>query len=154
MRWYGFDERTSYRLSSMQIYKKLSVWRKAHELALRIFAVTTPIQSSRNSWLANQLRRAAASIPANIAEGSGRVTAPQFAHFLQHAIGSARELDYHLLLARDLSLISSSDHATLEARTDEVAKMLVALRKTVSSRGSPPPRLKAEDEKTRRRKAG
>jgi four helix bundle protein len=138
----------------MQIYKKLSVWRKAHELTLRIFAASAPFQSTRNSWLANQLRRAAASIPANIAEGSGRTTAAQFAHFLQHAIGSARELDYHLLLARDLSLIASSDHATLEARTDEVAKMLVALRKTVVSRAASPPRSKPEAEKTRRRSLG
>ncbi len=135
----------------MQIYKKLSVWRKAHELTLRVFAASTPFQSTRNHWLAGQLRRAAASIPANIAEGSGRSTAAQFANFLQQAIGSARELDYHLLLARDLSLLTSSDHATLEARADEVTKMLVSLRKTVVARATAPGRVKKEDEKTRRR---
>ncbi|MFN8667845.1 MAG: four helix bundle protein [Gemmatimonadaceae bacterium] len=118
----------------MPIYKKLSVWRKAHELALRVFRVTAPLYSMRQSYLAGQMRRAASSIPANIAEGSGRSTSAQFAQFLQQSLGSARELDYHLLLARDLDLISPGDHATLEARIDEVTKMLVALRRTVANR--------------------
>jgi four helix bundle protein len=136
----------------MQIYKKLSVWRKAHELTLRIFAITTPLPDRGHAALAGQMRRSAASIAANIAEGSGRATSAYFALHLQHAIGSARELDYHLLLARDLALIPPTDHASLEARTDEVCKMLVALRKTVAARppARPSPRhraRKAEDEK-------
>ncbi|MCC6929257.1 MAG: four helix bundle protein [Gemmatimonadaceae bacterium] len=121
----------------MQLYKKLSVWRKAHELALRVFRATAPLYAIRQSYLAGQMRRAASSIPANIAEGTGRSTSAQFAQFLQQALGSARELDYHLLLARDLELIAPGDHAMLEARVDEVTKMLVALRRTVANR--PPP---------------
>jgi four helix bundle protein len=130
----------------MQIYKKLSVWRKAHELTLRVYAATSPFFAREHASLVSQLRRAAASIPSNIAEGSGRVTNAHFALHLQHALASARELDYHLLLARDLSLIASADHATLEARTDEVCKMLVALRRTVAKR-----QKGAEDERTRGR---
>ncbi len=126
----------------MQIYKKLSVWRKAHELALRVHSATHPLYVRNCAALAGQMRRAAMSIPANIAEGSGRSTSGQFAHFLQHAIGSARELDYHLLLARDLALLSPGDHATLEARVDEVSKMLVSLRKTVSARATRTPASK------------
>ncbi|MEO6447486.1 MAG: four helix bundle protein [Gemmatimonadaceae bacterium] len=118
----------------MSLYRKLLVWRKSHELALRVYAMSMPVLAVREPYLTNQLRRAAFSIPANIAEGSGRVTSAQFAHFLQVAIGSARELEYHLLLLRDLKLLSASEHATLEARTDEVTKMLVGLRKTVASR--------------------
>jgi four helix bundle protein len=81
--------------------------------------------------------RAAHSIPTNIAEGSGRASGRQFAQFLQIAIASARELDYFLQLAVDLGAISRSDHAKLEARTDEVTKMLVGLRKAVGSRSYP-----------------
>ena len=124
----------------MQLYKKLSVWRKSHALALRVHSATTHLLAIREYSLAAQLRRAAFSIPSNIAEGSGRTTSTQFAHFLQIAIGSARELDYHLLLIRDLGLLASTDHATLEARTDEVTKMLVSLRKTVTSREKKPPK--------------
>jgi four helix bundle protein len=76
--------------------------------------------------------RAAHGIPANIAEGSGRASGAQFAQFLQIAIGSARELDYLLQLACDLGVITGTDHATLEARTDEVTRMLVGLRKKVA----------------------
>ena len=65
---------------------------------------------------------------ANIAEGSGQVTAPQFARYLTIALGSARELDYHLLLGHDLGLYSSSEYARLDARVDEVCRVLVALR--------------------------
>lgn len=118
----------------MQPFKKLSVWRKAHELAIRVYAATGPLLSARQFALASQLRRSAQSIPANIAVGSGQTTSLEFVAFLQVAIAFARELDYHLLLARDLDLLGSSDHAALEARTDEVLKMLVALRRTADGR--------------------
>ena len=126
----------------MQMFKKLSVWRKSHELALRIFAVTTPFLERREAALASTLRRLVISIPTSIAEGSGRSTSTHFAHFLHCAIGSAHQLEYHLLLVRDLGLISPSEHATLEARTDQITKMLVALHKTVASRTKPPPATK------------
>ena len=71
------------------------------------------------------------SIAANIAEGSGQVTAAQFARYLTIALGSARELDYHLLLAHDLKLIASPDYARLDARVDEVCRMLVVFRMRV-----------------------
>jgi four helix bundle protein len=114
----------------MNAYKRLSVWRKAHELTLRVYAVNSPIRAVHPP-LASQLLRSAQSIPANIAEGSGRSSAAQFANFLQIAIGSARELDYFLGLAKDLHLLDSKEHAILEARTDEVIRMLVGLRSRV-----------------------
>jgi four helix bundle protein len=121
----------------MHHYRKLSVWRKAHELTIRIYRAVAAFNSAY--WpLANQLRRAAHAIPANIAEGSGRTTNRQFANHLQIAIGSARELDYFLQLALELGELHSSDHATLEARTNEVTGMLVALHKTVVARGAAP----------------
>ena len=116
--------------SGMHPYRRLSVWRKSHELTLRVYAVIEPIRRKHPS-LAHQLVRAAHSIPANLAEGSGRGSGAQFAQFLQIALGSARELDYFLRLATDLGVLTAHEHATLEARTDEVTRMLVVLRRRV-----------------------
>ena len=117
----------------MHPYRKLSVWRKAHALTVLVYRATQRFDRDHGP-IAVQLRRAAHSIPSNIAEGSGRVANPQFAHHLQVSIASARELDYFLLLATDLGQISSKDHAILEARVDQVTAMLVALRQTVVAR--------------------
>jgi four helix bundle protein len=117
----------------MHHYRKLSVWRKAHELTVRIYRTAASFSTAH--WaIAGQLRRAAHAIPSNIAEGSGRTANRQFANHLQIAIASARELDYFLQLALELGELHFSDHATLEARANEVTAMLVALRRTVVSR--------------------
>ena len=76
--------------------------------------------------LTSQLRRAAASIPANIAEGCGRNGDAELARFLDIAMGSATELDYHLILARDLGYLQSEDYARLSTEVDGVSRMLVA----------------------------
>ena len=115
----------------MHPFRRLSVWRKAHELALRAYHASSEIRDRDFPGISSQLRRAAASIAASIAEGSGRDTATDFAHCLEIALASARELDYHLLLAADLGAIGRSRHAMLEARTDEVCRMLVGLRRQV-----------------------
>jgi len=117
----------------MHPFRKLTVWQKAHELALRTYRATTGMSGSLYPGLAAQIRRAAFSIPANISEGAGRDTAPQFARHLEIAIGSARELDYFILLARDLGAISPAEHARLAARIDQVCAMAVSLRKRVRS---------------------
>jgi len=119
---------------AMHPFRRLSVWRKAHDLALATYQLTDGVSPARFPGLASQLRRAVTSIPANVAEGAGRDTAEQFCRFLEIAIGSAREVDYLLLLAADLGAIARSDHAKLEARTDEVCRMLVALRATIRRR--------------------
>ncbi|MCC6770166.1 MAG: four helix bundle protein [Gemmatimonadaceae bacterium] len=118
----------------MHPFRKLSVWQKAHELALATYRATDGVSHRRYPGLADQLRRAVISVPANIAEGTGRDTALQLCHFLEIAIASAREVDYLLTLAADLEAIPRSDHAKLEARTDQVCRMLVALRATVRKR--------------------
>ena len=117
----------------MHPFRRLNVWRKAHELTIRVYAATEAV-SRKHPSLTSQIRRAAYSIPANIAEGAGQASALQFGRFLQIATASARELDYFLLLAADIGSLSRSDHAILEARTDEVARMLVSLYKTVMQR--------------------
>jgi len=134
----------------MYPFRRLTVWVKAHELTLRVYQATDGPIGRKFPGLAAQLRRAAASIPANLAEGTGHSTDPQFNRFIEIAQASAREADYHLLLARDLEAIPSRDYATLEARLSEVRGMLFSLRKRVQERmrqngkksdrpGTPPP---------------
>jgi four helix bundle protein len=83
--------------------------------------------------LTSQIRRAAVSIPANIAEGCGRAGKVELARFLQIALGSASELQYHLLLARDLGLLNSADHKRLANDTIEAKQMLTALIKKLKT---------------------
>ena len=130
----------------MYPFRRLTVWEKAHALTLRIYQATDGPVARRYPALSSQLRRAIASIPANIAEGAGHATDPQFNRFLEIALASAREADYHLLLAKDLQAISERDYAVLEARLSEVQGMLMGLRKRVlerirAGRSSAPPRV-------------
>jgi four helix bundle protein len=83
--------------------------------------------------LAGQIRRCAASIPANIAEGCGRLGNAELHRFLQMSCGSASELEYHFLLARDLGYISDSDHISAHKQLLEMKRMLVALTRKVGS---------------------
>jgi four helix bundle protein len=115
-------------------FRRLAVWEKAHALTLRSFLLTESASGRRFPGLVAQFRRAVASIPANLAEGAGHSTDPQFNRFLEIAIASSLEADYHLLLARDLEIISGKDYAQLEARLSEVRQMLTGLRKRVLER--------------------
>lgn len=91
----------------MQDYKALKVWEKSHQLTLAVDQATATFPKDELYGLTSQIRRACASIPANIAEGCGGDGGAEFARFLRIAMGSASELDYHLLLARDLNLLSA-----------------------------------------------
>ena len=80
------------------------------------------------AWpLRDQLLRAAISVPSNIAEGAGRGSDPDFRRFLLHSLGSLNELEYDLLLARDLGFLPAAEHARLSARLEEVRRMLSGL---------------------------
>jgi four helix bundle protein len=120
--------------SGVYPFRRLSVWEKAHELTLRVFNATEGAQYRKFPGLVGQLRRAIAAIPANIAEGAGHSTDPQFNRFLEIAVASAHEADYHMLLAKDLQVLSSREYAQLEARLSEVRQMLIGLRKRVMER--------------------
>jgi four helix bundle protein len=100
------------------------VWQKAHQLALHVYSATSPFPHQELYGLTSQLRRAAVSVPANIAEGCGRTSDRDFARFLQIAAGSASELEYHLLLARDLQLLPNPTYACLHNEVNEVKRML------------------------------
>jgi four helix bundle protein len=89
----------------MKDFRNLQVWEKSHMLTLSNYDATRPFPREELFGLSSQIRRAAASIPTNIAEGCGRSSDPDFARFLQIAFGSACEVEYHLILARDLRYV-------------------------------------------------
>ncbi len=105
-------------------YRKLQVWERAHKLTLEVYAATRTFPKDEVFGLTSQLRRAAASIPANIAEACGRNGDVELARFLTIPMGSANELDYHLLLARDLGYLDSYRYGHLAIEAQGVAKML------------------------------
>ncbi|HXG22815.1 MAG TPA: four helix bundle protein [Methylomirabilota bacterium] len=111
----------------MQDYKNLRVWERAHQLTLAVYQATATFPKDELYGLTSQIRRACASIPANIAEGCGRDGDGEFARFLRIAMGSASELDYHLLLARDLNFLSEAVDKQLEIGLGEVKRMLNTL---------------------------
>jgi four helix bundle protein len=112
----------------MQDYRKLRVWQKAHALTVRTYAISATNLKHPAAWsLRDQMTRAAVSISANIAEGSGRGTDRDFRRFLWHSVGSCNELEYDLLLARDLDLLPAGTHGELAEQVEEVRRMLSAL---------------------------
>jgi four helix bundle protein len=111
----------------MKDFKKLQVWAKAHELTLEIYRVTHSFPHDEQYGLSSQLKRACSSIPANIAEGCGRNSNNELVRFLDIAMGSASETQYHVLLARDLGYVSHDDYPDLDSRIEEVKRMLGSL---------------------------
>ncbi|WP_243384344.1 four helix bundle protein [Geothrix alkalitolerans] len=110
----------------MQDFRNLAVWRRAHELALAVYRETSGFPDSERFGLVNQMRRSAASIPTNIAEGCGRGSDADFARFLHMALGSASELEYQILLASDLGHL-------LPAAADSLLDQVQAIKKMASS---------------------
>jgi four helix bundle protein len=115
----------------MQNYRRLSVWRKAHALALNVHRSTNGMVGRERAGLVGQIQRAAVSIPANIAEGSARATDRDFAKFLQIAVASATELEYHLQFAADAGLLAAAEFERCERQITEVRRMLFGLIKKV-----------------------
>src|SRR5579864_7525399 len=111
----------------MKDSRDLHVWQKAHSLTLASYRATDAFPKAETYGLTIQIRRAAASIAANIAEGCGKRGNGEFQRYLNIASGSASELEYHFLLARDLHLLDHAAYARLEAAVVEVKRMLSAL---------------------------
>lgn len=111
----------------MKDFRNLQVWVKSHQLTLAVYAATRTFPQSELFGLTSQIRRSASSIPANVAEGCGRGSNADFARFLQVAMGSASELEYHLLLSHDLGLMVDDAFESLSLQTVEVKRMLAAL---------------------------
>ncbi len=111
----------------MQDFKKLAVWREGQSLALEIYRVTSSFPAQERFGLTSQIRRAATSIPANIAEGCGRGSNAELAHFIQIAIGSSAELESHLLLAIQLGYLSPEAGEQAATAVVRIRRMLTAL---------------------------
>jgi four helix bundle protein len=125
----------------MQDFKNLNVWQKAYELSLLIYRITSSFPASEQFGLTSQIRRSTVSIAANIAEGRGRGSDPDFRRFIQIAIGSICELECHIMLARDLEFLRPVDYDQVLIRIEEIRKMLIALSQCLQAQGS---RLKAQ----------
>ena len=108
----------------MRDFIKLKVWEKAHQFTLQVYIITKNFPSDERFGLTVQLRRAAASIPTNIAEGCGRDSERELARFMSIAAGSASEAEYQLLLAYDLNYIQDETHKELNQEVNEVKRIL------------------------------
>ena len=111
----------------MQDFRKLKVWEKSHALALAIYRTTAGFPNSEMYGLTSQIRRCSISIPSNIAEGCGRSTNGDLLRFLDIAMGSAKELEYQLLLSYELGFAAAEQHQRPAADIAEVERMLSAL---------------------------
>jgi len=107
-------------------FKNLKVWQKSHQLTLAVYKVTATFPKEEMYGLTSQIRRSCASIPANIAEGCGRAGEIELARFLQIAMGSASELEYHLMLSHDLEILKTLDYNQLATDVSEVKRMLTS----------------------------
>jgi four helix bundle protein len=105
----------------------MKVWQSSHRLVLAVYSATGIFPREETYGLTAQLRRCCASIPANIAEGCGRSGEAELGRFMVIAMGSASELEYHLLLAHDLGYLGTQDYQELSQRTGEVKRMLSTL---------------------------
>ena len=115
----------------MQNYKELLVWNKAHQITLRMYTVVASFPSEERYNLTSQIKRSASSIGTNIAEGCGRFTQKDLANFLQIALGSTHELEYQLLLSKDLKFIDDQLYLELNNEIGEIKAMLISLIKKV-----------------------
>ena len=117
-----------------QNFKDLLVWQRAMALAKRIYEITQAFPSDERFGLVSQMRRAAVSIPSNIAEGQARHTTGEFVQFISHAEGSLAELETQLRLSLDLSYYSKSEAISILELMEELRKMLNSLRRKLVTR--------------------
>jgi four helix bundle protein len=119
---------------NVQDFQSLEIWKKSHSLVLSIYKITeNDFPKSELFTLTTQIRRAASSIPTNIAEGCGRRTNKDFAHFIQMAIGSSSEVEYQLILAKDLKYITEETWKSLSKNITEIRKMMLSFNKKLST---------------------
>jgi len=117
----------------MQNYKDLKVWEKSHQFTLEVYEITKLFPKKEIYSLTTQLRRAASSIPVNIAEGCGKNSQAELAHFLNISLGSANESEYFLILSKDLKYLTVSIFDNLIMLINEIKAMLISLISKVRS---------------------
>ena len=116
---------------TMENWKKLKVWEKAHSLVVEIYKVTKDFPQDERYRLVDQVCRSATSIPANIVEGQSRNTTKEYLQFLYNARGSLEETRYHLLLAKDLGYVALDKYEEIEEKCREISLMLNSLIKSL-----------------------
>lgn len=121
----------------MQDFKKLRVWQESHKLVLEIYGYIHKFPKSESFGLVSQIQRAAYSIPMNISEGCGRSGKADIGRFIQIAIGSANELEYQLILSRDLKYLKTEDYNSLNTKLIVIRKMLWSLKTTIINTRNP-----------------
>ena len=123
-------------------YRELLVWQKANALAAQIYRATDQFPKPETYGLTSQIRRAAVSVPSNIAEGQGRLTSGEFCHFLGQARGSLLELDTQLAIALDLNYLQPDQYEILDHEIYQVLgllnRLIESLRKSRAQPGSKP----------------
>ncbi len=120
----------------MQHFRDLVVWQRSHALVLALYRITASFPKDERFGLVSQLRRAAASVPTNIAEGAKRQGKQDYARFLNIAEGSLSEAEYLVILSRDLCYIPAETAEAVLAEASEIARMLHGLRTKVESRAA------------------
>ena len=118
-------------------FKELKVWQKAYKLCLDLYKATADFPNEEKYGLSSQMRRAATSIPSNIAEGYGRKTIPDYVRCLYIAYGSTCELETQTLLSGDLNYVYNTKQNILLEKIKEVERMLMALIKSLENKDSP-----------------
>jgi len=111
----------------MKTHKDLDVWIKSIELVTKVYKLTNNFPKDELYGLANQIRRAAVSVPSNIAEGAGRNSTNEFLQFLYYAKGSLSELETQFIIAYNLNYIGNEQKQNMEAHFSEIFKMLSGL---------------------------
>ena len=110
----------------MKNFRELQIWNRSHGLTLEVYRLTQGFPKTETYGLVSQMRRSVSSIPTNIAEGCGRNTEKDFARFLDNAMGSASELEYQLILARDLKYLQNDEYEKTAVELTEIKRMLNA----------------------------
>src|SRR5207253_864160 len=109
----------------MRPHERLDVWSKAIDLVMSVYRATETFPKEERFGLTSQIRRAAVSIPANIAEGAARDSHKEFRHFLSNAQGSASELETELLIAQKLGYLAETSYATMRGELNSIGRMIV-----------------------------
>ena len=118
----------------LKSFKELKVWQKAYQFCLEMYKVTGSFPTDEKFGLISQIRRAAISIPSNIAEGYGRKTIPDYVRCLYIAYGSTCELETQILLSEDLNYLNEDNQNILLEKINEVERMLMALIKSLEKK--------------------
>jgi four helix bundle protein len=124
----------------MQDFRNLEVWKRSHELTLAVYRLVKTFPDDERFGLTSQLRRSSTSIGANLAEGCGRGTDADFSRHVQIAMGSACEVEYELLLARDLEYLLSDSYVVLQDEITSIKRMLASLLRTLHTKRQNLPR--------------